>query len=309
MEENKNVLLVENELITLDSIIVKRDAIIEFNNFEEVKNKLTDMISKYNDLVFTDDDIAQAKEIRTELNGYIKLFNSMRIAVKKKVMEPYENLELQVKELEGIINNVKEGIEKSISKTELKRRETKLNEIKKIFNDKLEEYQELKFVKLEMIQRKEWDNVGETISKITKEISAFFEKMSGDMTLINLDENGARIRTIYMNNGFNLPSAKEEVLRAISNELREQERINTSMEDRGINPIKQVVEAQKEVNKVIAEKPVESVTNNKEVISNIKTIRFELEGDKEDLLDILNYMKSKKVIIRPLKEETNGNNN
>ena len=68
-------------------------------NFEELKKEITEKAEMYDSLVYTDENIKEAKADRAKLNKFIKVLEDKRKDVKKMMLEPYTQFESQVKEL------------------------------------------------------------------------------------------------------------------------------------------------------------------------------------------------------------------
>jgi hypothetical protein len=179
-------------------------------------------------------------------------------------------------------------------------KEDKRNAIIKAFNDYQEEYPSVDFIQLEMIFDDKWLNKGTKIKNITETIEAIFVKLNDDIKMINLDDNGARIKTVYLTNGFNLANAKEVVLGMIAQEQREQAKIDAQME------AKNLVTYEKEVTRIKETTKKELASEGEDVVVRITkklSMKFEVIGIKEDLMDILEYMRTKEVQIKKLEEK------
>lgn len=291
--ENKSLIILDEK-----SIVLSQDAKISFKDFETLKEIILENVDKYKNLVFTDETIKEAKSIKTQFNKDKKQINSLRIAIKKKLLEPYDNLEKQVKELEDLYNKASEGIEKQISDFDLRRKE----ELKKMLNDKFNEfsesYSEIDFIdfETELNKNEKWMNLSSlSTSKteiklkpaIVEEIESIFVNLDRDIKLINLDNNGARIKTVYLNNGFNLPEAKESVLGMIAKEQEEQARIDAKMENKGYSVRPEKIEAVKQ----------EVKDENKPEVEEIIKVKFQLKGSKTKIKKIVEYIRNCDVEI------------
>ena len=68
-------------------------------NFEELKTALATEMKKYTGIVFDDDSIADAKKTVAYLRKLKESVEDRRKDVKKKCLEPYNEMEKQAKEL------------------------------------------------------------------------------------------------------------------------------------------------------------------------------------------------------------------
>lgn len=73
-------------------------------NFDELKQELTEKVSMYETLVYTDDQIKEAKADKAQLNKLKKALNDERIRLEKEYMQPFNSFKSQVNEIVSIID-------------------------------------------------------------------------------------------------------------------------------------------------------------------------------------------------------------
>ena len=76
---------------------------IDFN-YEELKAELTSKVSFYETLVYTDDQIKDAKADKANLNKLKRALNDERIRREKEYMQPFNVFKAQINEIIGIID-------------------------------------------------------------------------------------------------------------------------------------------------------------------------------------------------------------
>ena len=106
--------------------------VIEFN-FLELKKEITERASAYVNLVYTEDQIKDAKNDRAALNKFVKALSDERIKVKKECMKPYEDFEAKIKELDAIVNKAIQNIDSQIKAAEEQEKAEKLKKIKELW--------------------------------------------------------------------------------------------------------------------------------------------------------------------------------
>lgn len=141
--------------------------IIDFN-YEEMKQKLSEKMEEYNDIVVTADTRTIAKKDIASLRKIKKALNDRRIEVKKEYMAPYDEFDSKVKELTALIDEPIELIDKQVKAFEEKEKEEKKKEIEKLYNELIGDNEE--YLPLEKIYNKRWENVSFSIKEIEKEI-------------------------------------------------------------------------------------------------------------------------------------------
>ena len=75
---------------------------IDFN-YEELKQSIKASLEKYDNLLYTDDQMKAAKTDRANLNNFIKALDAKRKEVKEKCLAPYAEFEAKIKELQALV--------------------------------------------------------------------------------------------------------------------------------------------------------------------------------------------------------------
>ena len=73
-------------------------------NYEELKTEIQGKANDYMNLVYTADQVKDAKKDRANLDEFVEALESKRKEIKKQITEPYSAFEKQEKELVGIVN-------------------------------------------------------------------------------------------------------------------------------------------------------------------------------------------------------------
>ena len=110
----------ELKIVSLENGYVQK-----IENFEELKNELTERTEKYKNLVYTDEQISLAKADRASLRKLVDALDSRRKEYKKHCLKPYEDFEKAVKTLTGIINEPIGLIDKQVKAFESLKKEEK----------------------------------------------------------------------------------------------------------------------------------------------------------------------------------------
>ena len=163
-------------------------------NYEELRNELTEKVSMYETLVYTDEQIKEAKEDKANLNKLKKALNDERIALEKKYMQPFETFKAQVNDIIRIIDKPIAVIDKQVKEFEQKEKDEKLEAIKELFASA--GFQP--FVNLEMIFDNKWLNKTFSMKKIEDAMKERMFQIGNDVkTLNDLPEFGFEALEIY----------------------------------------------------------------------------------------------------------------
>lgn len=128
MAKNKDAVpMQELEQEQTTALIIKTDAhlgVID-DNFDSLKIEIGKQMMKYQGLVFTDENIKEAKTTKAELNKMIATLEDNRKAIKRKWNDPYNAFEAKVKEVVALIQGPLAEIDKQIVDFEERRKAEK----------------------------------------------------------------------------------------------------------------------------------------------------------------------------------------
>lgn len=168
---------------------------IKWNN-EELKAEIAEKVKDYKNLVYTDNQIKEAKSDRAKLNKLVKALEDKRKEVKKECLQPYEKFESQIKEVIAIVNEPIALIDGQVKEYEEQKKKEKQEQIEKLFEEK----NIFDWLKLEKIFDTKWLNATNSISKIESEIDEKVAKIDAEIsTLQSLKEFSFEAIETYKN--------------------------------------------------------------------------------------------------------------
>lgn len=168
---------------------------INWNN-EELKAEIAEKVKDYKNLVYTDNQIKDAKSDRARLNKLVKALEDKRKEVKKECLQPYEKFESQIKEVIAIVNEPIALIDGQVKEYEEQKKKEKQEQIEKLFEEK----NIFDWLKLEKIFDTKWLNATSSISKIESEIDEKVAKIDAEIsTLQSLKEFSFEAIETYKN--------------------------------------------------------------------------------------------------------------
>lgn len=173
--------------------------VIEFN-FDELKQEITERASTYVNLVYSDEQIQDAKKDRATLNKFVKALSDERIKIKKECLKPYEDFEAKIKELDGIVSKAIANIDNQVKGYEEKQKQEKKAKIKEYFAERYlnSGTPAPECFTLESIFDEKWLNASVSLKSIEDAIDAKAEQVKSDLaTLANLPEFGFEATEVY----------------------------------------------------------------------------------------------------------------
>ena len=149
-------------------------------NFEELKKDLQEKTNKYENIIYNDDEIAQAKKDRADLNKLKKAINDKRIAMEKEYMKPFNEFKDRVKEILDILDKPIEAID-----TQVKHYEAQAVEAKKQFIIALfEKTNPYDWLKQEQVFNLKWLNASTSKKSIEDEMQMSFSMIEAELKSI-----------------------------------------------------------------------------------------------------------------------------
>ena len=154
-------------------------------NYEELKQQIQTRASDYASMVYTDDQIANAKKDRADLNRLKKALNDERIRQEKEFLQPFNEFKAQVKELCGIIDTATASVDKQIKEFEEQKKAEKLDAILEYFGSALAT--KLPSVSLDhrLVVDAKWLNASVSMKSIQEAIDGKLEQVVKDLAVID----------------------------------------------------------------------------------------------------------------------------
>jgi len=167
--------------------------VIEFN-FDELKQEITERASTYVNLVYSEEQIQDAKKDRATLNKFVKALSDERIKIKKECLKPYEDFEAKIKELDKIVSVAISNIDSQVKGYEEKKKQEKLDEITNFFNST----DHPEWLHISQIMNEKWLNASVSMKAAIGEMDSRLEQIESDLvTLANLPEFGFEATEVY----------------------------------------------------------------------------------------------------------------
>lgn len=104
-------------------------------NKEELEAAVRQKIASYENVVYTEDNLKQAKADRAELNKLTKAIEERRKMVKKIINEPYDIFESELKEILALIQKPVKIIDKQVKAFEDQQKEEKKKSIRAAYDE------------------------------------------------------------------------------------------------------------------------------------------------------------------------------
>ena len=190
-------------------------------NYEELKQELTEKVSYYENLVYTDEQIKEAKADKATLNKLKKSLNDERIRMEREYMEPFNDFKSKLNEIISIIEKPIAAIDLQVKAYDDKQKQDKKDQIMALW-DEMEKPAELKF---DLVFEERMLNTSFNMKHVKTCITDAIDKFNRDVkTLEELPEFGFEAKHIYFKTlDINLALAEGQRMAQIQKKKQEAE--------------------------------------------------------------------------------------
>ncbi len=249
-------------------------------NFEELKAELSERVTYYKTVEYTEDQVAEGKKDKASLNHLKTAIEDRRKEIKKECLKPYEEFEAQVKQIVAIIDEPIKLIDKQLKDFEEKKKEEKREAIKELFKT----MGAPSFVTLEKIWNEKWLNVSFRESAIKKEIEDRLAQVASELTIIDALPAKDICRQIY-EESLSLSAANAEAERIA--------RIQKAVDEKKAVSVEPIIEEPK------AEAPAPDIISPAKEEKRI-VVRFEAEMNVEQAKALAEFCNNIGIILRKI---------
>lgn len=234
-------------------------------NEEELRKEVEQIVAPYRGLVLTEDDVAQAKKVKADLNNVVKDLNERKKQVKKTWNKEYTEFENGIKDIMSIAQLESDNIKLQLDSFEELEKHAKYEEV-----EELEEYQAVQdYIEF----NDKWLNKSTSIKSIKEDLVAYAEQVDANIKTIKLTASN-----ISMQPDKYIELLKKMELQAVIERMYEDNELVNAKE-----------EPKEEV------KPI--VTENEKVLEAVRVLR----GTKSQLIALKKYADEIGVEIKEVK--------
>lgn len=163
-------------------------------NYEELKQELQEKVSMYETLVYTEEQVRDAKADRAALNKLKKALNDERIRREKEWMVPFNDFKAKINEIISIIDKPVLLIDKQVHEFEEKQKQEKEVKIREYWDG----LDKPSWLYCDLIFNEKWLNASVSMKSVQDEINARLEQIAKDLsTLADLPEFGFEAAEVY----------------------------------------------------------------------------------------------------------------
>ena len=167
-------------------------------NHEEIKKEVAEKVKHYATMVYTDDQIKDAKNDRAKLRKFVDVLETKRKEIKKQCLAPYEAFEKQMKEITAIVNEPIALIDRQVKEYEEIQKAEKREAIEAYWISLSEDGKTPEGISFVQIFSEKWLNSSVSLKAVCSEIDAWLEKIEKDLaTLAEMPEFAFEATEVY----------------------------------------------------------------------------------------------------------------
>lgn len=269
-------------------------------NYEELKAELTEKVAFYETLVYTDDQVKDAKADRATLNKLKKTLNDERIRREKEYMQSFNEFKAQVNEIIGIIDKPIAVIDKQVKEFEDQKKANKQKDIEELFAS----IGFQSFVTLDKIQDPKWLNASVSMKSIEEQMRARMYQIGDDVfTLSQLPEFGFEAtevfkQTLDINKAISEAKRMSEIAKAKADAEAKKKAAEESRKAEEERKAKEIKEEQTVPHEqaVTPSEPAQSADSTQERM----VVRFEVLLTTEDAYALKEFFKSRNIEFKAI---------
>lgn len=225
------------------------------DNISEFKEYALETKKYYENLVFTDEQIKEAKDERANINKIVKKVADYRKDIVDKFNKPLEEFVKSAKETESILKEASNSIDVQVKKYEEEEKQNKKDECEELFNSLIGDLSEL--ISFDKVFNPRWLNKTTKITEVEQEIKSAIDKVNKGLTAIK--ELNSEFETEVINTFLQDFDLSKAIMK------------NTQLKEQKERLAKTEVakeETKQEVVKEMVSKPVEDVVDERDIIKS-----------------------------------------
>lgn len=277
-------------------IITKTDLeiiprVIDWNH-EELKTALRSQLEVYKNLVVTPDAIKSAKSDRANLNKLATAVEEYRKDVKRRCLEPYNELETKCKELVGIIEEPIEAIDTQIKAFEEQEKTAKYKALKEFFESKVGDMADT--IVFEKILDPKWGNKSKGLDELKGSLEDHIDRVREELEKLEEQFGDVPYKVAVVNKYMENYNYSAALVEATTLKFRyEQEQKKKQAAEEALKATRQKREEQAQVQPESVSEQAQPVQQTVPVTNEpVGTVSFTVKGTRAQIIALREFMKS-----------------
>lgn len=253
---------------------------IQFVGYEKTLEDVKRLADSMKDTEVTEESIKEHKKLLASVRKQLKELDKERLAVKREVMTPYDELNEKINLLKSIIGEGEQHINQQIKEFTAKEQEQRKASIKELFDKYQKSYSAPLWLTFDNFIAKNSSlitNKATSDKKIRESVVSYFETFKNDYAKLKEEypdkDDRSAILIAYSKNGFNMDEAIMDYMTMIA----EKERLEKEQHEANKLKVPDIVIITGQESKQESPKPVEEYVTIKINKSDLSKINVEYE--------------------------------
>lgn len=153
-------------------------------NFAELSVALKKLAANYETVLYTDEEIPEAKKELARLRNLQKHINDYKIMVVKQASVPIEQFKDECKKVIGVLDEAVSNLNRQITESEEKRKQDKLASLKEYYKSSCTAMADPEYTTFEMALHPKWENKGTSLEECQKYMTEVLQKNDAEVKTI-----------------------------------------------------------------------------------------------------------------------------
>ena len=169
-----------------NTTVITKKGTVEIVGYEETLKYAEEIRKALLTVVVTEDTIQANKKLLAKLNKAFNEIDSSRKAAKREYLEPFTRIDEQCKELKKVVDEAVTAVRSQIRELEEIQREEKEQEIKEIWDKRVERLDYKPILKFENFLEPRFLNKSISMNKVEEEMTAYLSRAQDDIKALEI---------------------------------------------------------------------------------------------------------------------------
>lgn len=183
--------------LELKSMVLMTGPSITFTEYDRLKAEAQEIARFVSQIEVTPENVKESKKLLAKLNNSIGTLNRRRIDIKNEILKPYEEFAAKVKEIETTVKEADKIVRDQVREMEEGEREEKQEELKAIWDARVEMYEFAKVMEFADWLEPKHLNKTQQIRKSETDMTEFLERCERDIGALSGMEHAAELIHVY----------------------------------------------------------------------------------------------------------------
>lgn len=276
-------------------------------NADEISEEIEKKVGYYKSLVYTEEQVVEAKKDRATLNKFIAALKAKDSEIKKLCLAPYEAFHARMLQIIKQVEEPAALIDKQVKAFEEEQKRKKHDEVEALFKEK--GFQP--WVKLDKIWNPKWLNKSYSIKQIDADMNSIMYKIGEDIFLINKQGDGVQAALSEYKRTLDVRAAVSAAEKYIEARNAEAELKKSVPQVVGIDEADEQIPGQVSLDEVLTEQypepkktaaPLPATKELSDTVPMRKEIFFKVYVSRNELTALNNFLKANGITFRQIKE-------